>query len=71
MEQKYFRGESLELQYKFKQAFGELRVLDGFYGLRLIYRGELGALMGGDRSHQTIQAIWDSLEVYEPKGVSA
>lgn len=63
---KFFQGQTLEEQYRFMKPYGELRVLPGVYGTRLVYRGEMGQLMGGDRIPSDIQAKWDSLEVYEP-----
>jgi hypothetical protein len=68
MPQKFFGGFDLETQYKHRAGYVrlgyELRVLGGIYGARLVYRGELGALMGGDRSHSDIQALWESLPIY-------
>ena len=66
--EKFFGGESLETQYRHRQGYVkrgyELRILDGVYGKRLIYRGELGALMGGDRSYSTLEEMWNSLPIY-------
>lgn len=67
MAEKFFQGESLERQHYFKQSHGELRIMGGPYGLRLVYRGEMGQLMGGNRSPDAVQAKWDSLEIYRPK----
>lgn len=64
----FFKNENLEAQYRYMKAYPELRILDGVYGKRLVHRGEMGQLMGGDRSQDWIQAKWDSLEVYVPKG---
>ena len=60
------RFGTLEEQARLQQGDRrEMRVLDGVYGARLIARGELGALMGGDRSYDDVQAKWDSLPIYK------
>lgn len=61
-----FQGLLLEEQYRFMRVYGEVRILDGIYGKRLVHRGEMGQLMGGDRSPSAVQTSWDSLEVYTP-----
>ena len=60
------RFGTLEQQYRFMQSYPELRIMHTIYGARLVYRGQMGQLMGGDRSQADIQAKWDSLEVYIP-----
>jgi len=67
MENEFFQGENLEQQYRYMKSYKELRILNGVYGARLVYRGEMGQLMGGDRSYGDVQAKWDSLEIYIPK----
>jgi hypothetical protein len=59
------RFGTLEEQCQIKLGSAPLRILPSIYGDRLVARGELGALMGGDRSPRDIQDKWDSLEKYE------
>lgn len=59
------RFGTLEEQARWRQDDPrEKRVLSGIYGDHLITRGELGALMGGDRSFSSLNEQWATLPVY-------